>query len=735
VGVATPKPTPQASAMPPRKGTRERVISSSRGRGCGASAGSVQSYIDRDRSFSLRSNQSTTVSTSVREHHRNTHKSKRVVPNVTATKRNVGADIADTSVKRKKLAVAIREADEQFVADHRESYFAPYNISARVYALWGRHYYAASVSRGRDSCGLHEVRFIEDGLVRNLVTTGIIPLTAVTAGKKCVATKKRNGQEISECVEVMRAPSSIDKKDWLKATFVVRSVMYGDKYRVSWEKLILNASQGAELLESMVNAACEIMTENIDNSGDLRSGAMRRANGDLTPQGSDEIDVVDNEFDLSSVTINVLQQVPDEVVNNDKMEDAPNSFGMNKPYEEPASEVISGVISAPVPVSADISNEEAREAGEVIRDVLNDLCGLVENSIREDAFSSCIDCPYVTEQCGETGVRFVFSVTDDVNAGESLYKVRDGIMIRNEVDSSCDVFNISPPCEDLKQELGMYIEVAGDCDVSHANQSLDEKVDYTKLQNKCLSAFRTSSSNDFLEGRENVVGVNIANVRASVCVDLDMRHEGCGGEREIQNATFNAPISLNALEGEEHVFSGIAVVMTRKVRENRDQKATYSRREVREMVEQNGGIVLHDLEPFISGRKLLLIADSHCRTTKYITAVAYSVPCVHHCWVQHCVRMKQLLDYNEYLLPAGESLLTNQTVPWHANDSRLLEGKRVLFGVHPEKLHIPTHLWSPLIQHMGATLFITIPIDVVDAFAFPMVALTAYRLDELVQYT
>ncbi|VDM44352.1 unnamed protein product [Toxocara canis] len=473
-----------------------------------------------------------------------------------------GADIADTSVKRKKLAVAIREADEQFVADHRESYFAPYNISARVYALWGRHYYAASVSRGRDSCGLHEVRFIEDGLVRNLVTTGIIPLTAVTAGKKCVATKKRNGQEISECVEVMRAPSSIDKKDWLKATFVVRSVMYGDKYRVSWEKLILNASQGAELLESMVNAACEIMTENIDNSGDLRSGAMRRANGDLTPQGSfcqskclvlgsDEIDVVDNEFDLSSVTINVLQQVPDEVVNNDKMEDAPNSFGMNKPYEEPASEVISGVISAPVPVSADISNEEAREAGEVIRDVLNDLCGLVENSIREGAFSSCIDCPYVTEQCGETGVRFVFSVTDDVNAGESLYKVRDGIMIRNEVDSSCDVFNISPPCEaqdgdlltsdqfnapnpskhiqrpvfekidgrswtasgimaigvvsletfaDLKQELGMYIEVAGDCDVSHANQSLD--------------------------GRENVVGVNIANVRASVCVDLDMRHEG-----------------------------------------------------------------------------------------------------------------------------------------------------------------------------------------------------------------
>ncbi|VDM51147.1 unnamed protein product [Toxocara canis] len=44
----------------------------------------------------------------------------------------------------------------------------------------------------------------------------------------------------------------------------------------------------------------------------------------------------------------------------------------------------------------------------------------------------------------------------------------------------------------------------------------------------------------------------------------------------------------------------------------------------------------------------------------------------------------------------------------------MLEGKRVLFGVHPEKLHIPTHLWSPLIQHMGATLFITIPIDGID---------------------
>lgn len=52
----------------------------------------------------------------------------------------------------------------------------------------------------------------------------------------------------------------------------------------------------------------------------------------------------------------------------------------------------------------------------------------------------------------------------------------------------------------------------------------------------------------------------------------------------------------------------------------------------------------------------LLIADQHCRTKKYLLCLASGVPCVSHLWVRDCCKENKLLNYRNYLLPAGIGL-------------------------------------------------------------------------------
>lgn len=50
-----------------------------------------------------------------------------------------------------------------------------------------------------------------------------------------------------------------------------------------------------------------------------------------------------------------------------------------------------------------------------------------------------------------------------------------------------------------------------------------------------------------------------------------------------------------------------------------------------------------------------LIADKHCRTAKYIQALALGIPCLATRWIQDCVTREKILPWETYLLPSGES--------------------------------------------------------------------------------
>ncbi|MBE7180254.1 MAG: hypothetical protein INR71_03435, partial [Terriglobus roseus] len=50
-----------------------------------------------------------------------------------------------------------------------------------------------------------------------------------------------------------------------------------------------------------------------------------------------------------------------------------------------------------------------------------------------------------------------------------------------------------------------------------------------------------------------------------------------------------------------------------------------------------------------------LITDQHSRRPKFLQALALGLPCLHHRWVRDCVAAEQVLPWEKYLLPAGES--------------------------------------------------------------------------------
>ncbi|OJJ33063.1 hypothetical protein ASPWEDRAFT_43117 [Aspergillus wentii DTO 134E9] len=51
-----------------------------------------------------------------------------------------------------------------------------------------------------------------------------------------------------------------------------------------------------------------------------------------------------------------------------------------------------------------------------------------------------------------------------------------------------------------------------------------------------------------------------------------------------------------------------------------------------------------------------LIADQHSRREKYMQALALNLPCLSPRWVEDCVAQNRILDWEMYLLPAGESM-------------------------------------------------------------------------------
>ncbi|OKP00938.1 DNA repair protein crb2 [Penicillium subrubescens] len=120
-----------------------------------------------------------------------------------------------------------------------------------------------------------------------------------------------------------------------------------------------------------------------------------------------------------------------------------------------------------------------------------------------------------------------------------------------------------------------------------------------------------------------------------------------------------------------------------------------------------------------------LIADTHSRREKYMQALALNIPCLSGRWVEDCVAKGRILDWDIYLLPAGESLYLNgatrsrimaPTSPMESRLSdtidsrpRLLDGKSVLIVMGRGKAEEKRKAYVFLTLALGASRVERVP--------------------------
>lgn len=120
-----------------------------------------------------------------------------------------------------------------------------------------------------------------------------------------------------------------------------------------------------------------------------------------------------------------------------------------------------------------------------------------------------------------------------------------------------------------------------------------------------------------------------------------------------------------------------------------------------------------------------LIADTHSRREKYMQALALNIPCLSGRWVEDCVAKGRILDWEIYLLPAGESKYLNGATrsrimtpisPMEARLSdtiasrpRLLEGKSVLIVMGRGKAEEKRKAYVFLTLALGASRVERVP--------------------------
>ncbi|KAI6182753.1 hypothetical protein M3Y97_00414900 [Aphelenchoides bicaudatus] len=182
-------------------------------------------------------------------------------------------------------------------------------------------------------------------------------------------------------------------------------------------------------------------------------------------------------------------------------------------------------------------------------------------------------------------------------------------------------------------------------------------------------------------------------------------------EQEMETEEVDSNVNIN-------LFSNCYFILTSSARKT--SATHFNKREYKDLVEKFGGTIVEDtaeLDEMNEGGKAFLIADGYYRTQKYLFALASSIPCLHFTWLKQCVEKNELVDYEEYLLKAGCSVVDNQEYPWAPLKGNLFKDKTIF--VYAANVDQPAsnsvqfaEIWKPLLNLLGAEVLTCDEMDV-----------------------
>jgi len=151
------------------------------------------------------------------------------------------------------------------------------------------------------------------------------------------------------------------------------------------------------------------------------------------------------------------------------------------------------------------------------------------------------------------------------------------------------------------------------------------------------------------------------------------------------------------------VFKGLKFLLTSAPRANK--KSDFNKRDYRQKIENRGGEIIDNFENLDDTDSAFLIADTYYRTHKYLFALSLSIPCISQLWISECVEKNELVNYTEFLLPAGESSLNPEVVSqWKPLKGRLLRDKTIMVYSNNDDKNGVSEIWPPMLKNLGAVL-------------------------------
>ncbi|KAM9493340.1 TP53-binding protein 1 isoform 2-T3 [Clarias gariepinus] len=183
-----------------------------------------------------------------------------------------------------------------------------------------------------------------------------------------------------------------------------------------------------------------------------------------------------------------------------------------------------------------------------------------------------------------------------------------------------------------------------------------------------------------------------------------------GSGAELPSDPSDLLVTHGSLPESTSLFMGFVFMLTASSDNDRRSKQTtsdaeeeyvptapYNKQYTERQLEAGGGMILPEFneEQCKAAYQSLLIADKHCRTQTYLLCVAGGVPCVSQVWVRDCCQEKKLMNYRNYLLPAGVGP-EKRIIEWHTRCNPFKALKVLL--VSEDRVD----LWTSLLTMCGA---------------------------------
>ncbi|CAJ0961535.1 unnamed protein product, partial [Mesorhabditis belari] len=173
---------------------------------------------------------------------------------------------------------------------------------------------------------------------------------------------------------------------------------------------------------------------------------------------------------------------------------------------------------------------------------------------------------------------------------------------------------------------------------------------------------------------------------------------------KVETSTKPAKEAVKEKTGNSKFFSGYAFLLTSANRPAPDNQIPFKKNELKQRIQQRGGKIIESVTETTEAMPIL-ISDTYYRTMKYLAALASDVPCVSHEWVHECVKQETFLDFGDYHLQAGASIVDEKIHACKKLKGQLLKGKRVCIYSLQEKAGPNltfSEIWQPIVVSLGA---------------------------------